>query len=145
MEQKKNDTISIIPVHRHAAWHQRIKSHHLTLAVSYNLGIGIAPQEQVSHDRFPENKAYHLRVRLIMQYKIQRMIHCFFLTAAVCVSVKVQRQSCYRLRQNTDVGIYCSHLHSRTLISPFACSTATHEKPISTARRAFFWIIPATK
>ena len=77
----------IISVHRHAVWHKRIQSHNLTLSVSDNLCIGIAPQKQMRHKCFPEHKACHFRVWLIMQYKIQRMSDCLFLTSVICISV----------------------------------------------------------
>ena len=43
-------------------------------ALNHNLCIGIAPQKQMCHERFPENKTCHFRVRLIMQQSVKIMI-----------------------------------------------------------------------
>lgn len=59
-----------IPIHRHFVGHQGIQGHHFTFAVADDLRIGVAPQEQVRHERFPEDERAHLRIRLIMQQQI---------------------------------------------------------------------------
>ena len=56
-----------IPVNHHSVRHQRIQTDDLILAVADDLGIGIPPEEQVRHERFPERKGCHFWVRLIMQ------------------------------------------------------------------------------
>nr|DAZ69567.1 MAG TPA: putative inner membrane protein [Caudoviricetes sp.] len=50
------------------------------------------------HQSFSENKWCHFQVRLIVEQKVQRTVCCFFLFTAICVSVKVQRQTGNRLR-----------------------------------------------
>jgi hypothetical protein len=76
-----------IAVDRHTVWHERIESHDLAFAVPDDLRVGISPEEQVRHERFPENKGRHLRIRLIMQEHIQRMFDSLFLAAAFAIFV----------------------------------------------------------
>lgn len=78
-----------IPVHHHAVWHQRIEGDDLALAVADDLGVGVAPQEQVGHEGFTEHKGTHLRVRLIVEKIIERMIQRLFLAAILLVAVEV--------------------------------------------------------
>ena len=63
-------------------------------------------------------KERHLRVRLIMQQEIQRMVDGFFLAAVLLVPVEVQRQACHRFRQDADAGIHRRHLHGGAFIDP---------------------------
>ena len=79
----------LITVHLHPIRHQRIQSHNFTLAVSDDLTVGIAPQEQMRHQSLPEDKGCHFRIRLIMEQKIKRMIHRFLFTAIIGISVKL--------------------------------------------------------
>ena len=44
------------------------------------------------HERFPEDKGTHLRVRLIVEQVVERMVERHCLAAAVCIFVEVQRQ-----------------------------------------------------
>jgi hypothetical protein len=76
-----------IPVDCHTVWHERIQSHDLTFAVPDDLRIGISPEEQVGHERFPENKGRHLGIRLIMQEHIQRMFDSLRFSAAFAIFV----------------------------------------------------------
>ena len=47
---------TFISVHRHLVRHEGIQCNNLILAVADDLCIGIAPQEQVRHKRFPKHK-----------------------------------------------------------------------------------------
>ena len=82
----------------HSVWHQRIEGDDLAFSVADNLGISVAPQEKVGHERLPEHEGTHLRVRLIVQQKIQRMVDGFLLAAVLLIAVKVQRQTCHSFR-----------------------------------------------
>ena len=46
----------LIPIHRHLVGHQGIQRHHFAFAVAYDLRIGVAPQEQVRHERLTEDE-----------------------------------------------------------------------------------------
>lgn len=56
----------LVPADSHFVRHQRVQSNDLALAVTDDLRIGVAPQEQMRHERLTENKGAHLRVRLVM-------------------------------------------------------------------------------
>ena len=80
----------LVPADRHLVRHQRIERNDLALAVAYDLRIGVVPQQEVRHKRFPEHEGTHLRVRLVMQKLIQRMVDGFFLAAVLFVSVHME-------------------------------------------------------
>ena len=63
------------------------------LHIPYDLTVRIPPQKQMRHQSLPEHKRSHLRIRLIMQQKIERMIHRLFLTAIIVIPVKLQWQA----------------------------------------------------
>ena len=134
-----------VTVHRHPVRHQRIEGNNLALAVADNLGIGVAPQEQVRHQRLPKYEGTHLRVWLVMQEQIQRMVKCFFLAAVLLIAVKVQRQTCHCFRQDADAGIHRRHLHGRPFIHSLARSASSEEKAVSAARSAVLGLIPGTE
>ena len=123
----------LVPVHTHLVGHQRIQGHDLALAVPDDLSIGIAPQEQVCHERFPEDEGTHLRIRLIMQNQVQRMVNSFFLAAVAVVSVNMKREPCDSFCQNTDAGVNRSHLHGTAFCYCFARGAAAHVKGVTGA------------
>ena len=75
------------PADIHLAGKQRVQCNRLPGAVPDDLRIGIAPYQQVAHERFPEDKARHLRIGGIMKQPIQRMIDGLFLAAIRCITV----------------------------------------------------------
>ena len=77
----------LVSVHRHLVRHQGIQSNDFILAVADDLRVGIAPEEQMRHERFPEYKGAHFRIRLIMEQAVERMVERHGLTAAVRVFV----------------------------------------------------------
>ena len=76
-----------VSVHRHLVRHQGIQSNDLIFAVADDLCVGVAPQEQVRHERFPKHKGTHLRVWLIVEQVVERMVERHRLTAAVGVFI----------------------------------------------------------
>ena len=76
-----------VSVHRHLVRHKRVQSYDLVLSVADDLRIGVAPEEQVRHEGFPEHERTHLRVRLIMEQAVERMIERHCLAAAVCIFI----------------------------------------------------------
>lgn len=120
-----------IPADGHLVRHQRIQRDDLSLAVADDLRIGVAPQQQVRHQRFPKDEGRHLRVRLIMQQQIQRVINSFLFPAVLLVAIHMQRQSGDRLRQNTHTGIHRRHLHGGAFRHGFARRTATHVESVT--------------
>ena len=135
-------TAFFISVHGHLVRHEGVQGNDLILAVADDLGVSVTPQEQVCHERFPEHKRTHFRVRLIMEQPIQWMVESHGLATAVGVFIKVKRQSRYRLRQNTDTGVHRRHLHGRPLGHCFAGGRAAHEKGIVAACRAILRLVP---
>ena len=134
-----------VTVHRHPVRHQRIKGNDLALAVTDDLGVGVAPEEKMGHERFPKHERTHFRVWLIVQKQIQRMVDGLFLAAILLVTVEVERQSRHSLRQDTDAGIYRRHLHGGAFIDPFARRAAAKEKTVGAARSAVLRLIPGTE
>ena len=122
-----------IPVHHHAVWHQRIEGDDLALAVADDLGVGVAPQEKMGHERFPEHKGTHLRVRLIVEQVVQRMIQRLLLAAILLVAVEVQRKPRHRFRQDADAGVHGGHLHGGTLVDVLAGGGAAEEEAVPAA------------
>ena len=135
----------LIPVHRHPVRHQRIKSHNFTLSVPDDLTVRIPPQKQMRHQRLPEHKRSHLRIRLIMQQKIKRMIHRLFLTAIIVIPVKLQWQTRHRLRENPHTGIHSSHLHGTPCVHSLPGSRTPHKESIPASSCAVRRSIPSPK
>ena len=65
-----NEPSAIVAVNTHLIRHQRIQSYDITSAVPDDLRIGVAVDQQVRHERFPENERCHFRIGLIVQQKI---------------------------------------------------------------------------
>ena len=134
-----------IPVHGHTVRHQGIEGDHFTLAVSDDLCVGVAPEEQVRHEGFPEDEGAHLRVRLIVEQTIQRMVEGLLLAAIAGVSKYIQRKTGYCFGKNTDAGIDRRHLHGGALIHLFAGSRASHEKAVAAASGSVLGLVPGTE
>ncbi|EJX40219.1 hypothetical protein HMPREF1366_03083 [Enterococcus faecium ERV26] len=134
-----------VTVHRHSVRHQWVEGNDLALAVADDLGVGVSPQEKVGHERFPKHEGTHLRVRLIVQKQIQRMVDGLFLAAILLIAVEVERQSRHSLRQDTDAGIHRRHLHGGAFIHSLACRAAAKEKAVGAARGAVLGLIPGTE
>ena len=135
----------LIPVHRHPVRHQRIKSHNFTLSIPDDLTVRIPPQKQMRHQSLPEHKRSHLRIRLIMQQKIERMIHRLFLTAIIVIPVKLQWQTRHRLRKNPHTGIHRSHLHGTPCVHSLPGSRAPHKESIPASSYTVRRSIPPPK
>ena len=77
----------VCAVNLHPVRHQGIEGNDLAFAVADNLRISVAPEKQMRHQRFSENKTCHFLVRFIVKQEIQRMFHRFFLAAVAAVFV----------------------------------------------------------
>ena len=135
-------TAVFVSVHGHLVRHQGIQSYDLIFAVADDLCIGIAPQEQVRHEGFSEHEGTHLRVWLIVEQAVERMVerHCF--ATAVRVFIKVQRQSCDSFRQDADAGIHGGHLHGRAFRYRLAGCRAAEEESIIAACCSVLRLVP---
>ena len=103
---------ALISVHFDIFRHQRIQPKHRVLSIPDDLCVGIAPEEQVGHHRFPEDKGCHFRIWLPIQNLVQRMIPCLLLIAIVIRHpVQMQRQCRNGLCQQTDTGVHGRDLH----------------------------------
>ena len=135
----------LIPVHRHPVGHQRIKRYNLSLPIPDNLTVRIPPQKQMRHQSLPEHKRSHLRIRLIMQQKIKRMIHRLLLTPVIVIPVKLQRQTRHCLRKNPHTGIHRCHLHGTPCVHSLPGSRTPHKESIPASSRAVRRSIPSPK
>jgi len=70
----------LVPVHHHFVGHEGVECDDLALAVADDLGVGIALEEQVGYECFSEHKRTHLRVRLIVEQEVQRVVDGFLLS-----------------------------------------------------------------
>ena len=139
---------TLISVHFDILRQKRIQTQHRVLAIPDDLCVSVAPEKQVGHQRFPEDKGCHLRVGLAIQNLIQRMIPRLFLVAViVCHPVQMQRQCRNGLCQQTDTGIHSRDLHGCFLIHLLPGIGAAKHKGlpgiadvIRDLRQAFFWL-----
>ena len=72
----------------------------------------------MAHERFPEDERGHLRVRLIMQQMVQRMVIDPFL-AARRVTVQLEWQGCQvsaRMRTQAYTAVVCMAVNSFTVL-----------------------------
>ena len=143
MAVKEKKPAPLIPVHLHPVRHQRVQRRHFPLAVADDLAVGVAPQEQVRHQRLPEHEGSHLRVRLIMEQEIQRMVRRLFLAPVPVMPVKLQRQPRHRLRQDPHARIHRRHLHRGPFRHILAARTAPQVKRERAPRRPVFRLVPA--
>ena len=127
------DTATGITIHRHAVRHERIERNDLAAPVADDLCVGIAPKQQMRHERFSERERGHFRVWLVMEQPVERMVDGLFLAASVVVLVEMQWQGCNGLSQNTDAGVYRRHLHGRAFIDGLPCSRPAKHEGISAA------------
>ena len=134
-----------VPVHHHTVWHQRIESDDLALSVAYDLGVGVAPQEQMGHERLPEYERTHLRVRLIVEKIIEWMVQRLFLAAILLIAVEVQRQTRHRFRQDADAGVHGGHLHGGTLVDVLAGGGAAEEEAVPAAGCPVLGLVAGTE
>ena len=81
------ETPVFISVHRHLVRHQGIQSNDFIFAVADDLRIGVAPKEQMRHECLTKHKRTHLRVRLIVEQTVERMVKRHRLAAAVRVFI----------------------------------------------------------
>ena len=110
-----------------------------------NKPIPCAAIKKVRHERLPKHEGTHLRVRLIMEQKVQRMVKGFLLAAVLLIAVEVEWQSRHSLRQNTDAGIHRRHLHRGAFIDPLARRASAKEKAVGAACGAVLGLIPGTE
>ena len=73
-----------ITVNRHSVRHKRVQSNDLALSVADNLRVCVAPEEQVRHKRFSENKRGHFGIGFIVQQAVKRMRYGFLLAGRSC-------------------------------------------------------------
>ena len=132
----------LVSVHRHLVRHQGVQRHDLIFAVADNLRVGIAPEEQVCHECLTKHERTHLRVRLIVEQAVERMVERHCLAAAVRVFIEVQRQPRDSLRQDADTGIHGGHLHGGAFRHRFTGSSTAEEKGVVAARRAVLRLVP---
>ena len=59
----------LIPVNLHLVRQKRVQRKHPAAPVPDDLRVGIAPYEEVAHQRLPEHEGSHLRVRLIIDFR----------------------------------------------------------------------------
>ena len=96
----------------------------------------------MAHQGFPEIERGHFRVRLVVQQPVERMVEGLYLAPVFTVAVHMERKARHRLRENTDAGIYSSHLQSGALIHRLTAGGAAKEKgkaaaaQVSCARRS---------
>ena len=119
-----------VPVNLHLVRQQRVQPQHPAPAVPYDLRIGIPPDQKMAHKRLPEHKRSHLRVRLVMQEIIQRMV-IHPLLPPPRIPVQMHRQGSNRLRQNPHTGIDRRGLHGRPLIHDLPAAAPPKQKGIS--------------
>ena len=82
----------------------------------------------MAHQGFPEIERGHFRVRLVVQQPVERMVEGLYLAPVFTVAVHMERKARHRLRENTDAGIYSSHLQRGALIHRLAAGGAAKEK-----------------
>ena len=66
---------------------KRIQCNDFIFTVADDLRIGVAPQEQMRHERFPKHEGTHLRIRPIVEQSVERMVKCHCLATAVRVFI----------------------------------------------------------
>ena len=108
----------LITIRLHVLRQQRVQRHDVIPAVPDDLGVSIAPEEQVRHHGFPEGEARHLRIRLPVEKLVQRMVlgPLFILFRFIGEAVQMQREPGHRLGQKPDAGVDRSDLHGGLLI-----------------------------
>ena len=92
-----------------------------------DLTIGVAPQEQVTERRFPPDKAGHLRVGLVVEQAVQRMIHGL-LTAVGGGFIHAHRKAGDGFRDHANAGVHRGHLHGVLGIHRLAGSGRAEEE-----------------
>ncbi len=135
----------LVSVYRHFVRHERVQCHHLAFAVSDDLGVGVAPEEQVGHKRFPEHEGTHFRVWLVMEQQIQRVVDGLLLAAVLGVAVEVERQASHGLRQDADAGIHRRHLHGAPLGDGLARGGGAKVESVAAPRSAVLGSVPRTE
>ena len=61
------ETVFVIPVNGHAVGEQGIQPYDFAPAIPDDLGVSVAINQQMGHQRFPKHKAGHFRVRLVVE------------------------------------------------------------------------------
>ena len=115
-------------VNLHVFRQERIQAQNRILTVPHYLTIGVSPQQQVGHDRFPIGKAGHFRIWLPVENSIQRVVRCLFLSVISCHLEQVQGKLRHRLRKETHAGIHGCDLHGGFLIHLLAAVGSAEHK-----------------
>ena len=136
------DVSAGIPIHSHAVGHQRIQRNDLAALIAHDLGVAVAPQQQVRHEGFPEGKGGHFRVRFIMEQIVQRMPQRLLLAARGVVLIEMQRQRGDSLGQDSHTGVHRRHLHGAALVDCLAGSRVSEEKRIAAAVQRVAGLVP---
>lgn len=136
-----NEPAVVVTINTHLVRNQWIQPQHLTATVADDLCIGVPVDQQVRHERFPENEGCHFGIRLVMQQKIKRVLrHSLF--SVIGVLVNVQRQLCNCLRQHSHTGINCDDLHRRAVVDTLACVCPPEEIAVGRAVVAVLRLVP---
>ena len=136
------ETPIFISVHRHLVGHKRIQSNDFIFTVADDLRVSVAPEKKVRHEGFPEHERTHLRVRLIVEQAVERMVERHCLAAVVRVFIEVQRQTRDSLRQDADTGIHGGHLHGGAFRHCFTGSSTAEEESIIAACCSVLRLVP---
>lgn len=84
----------------------------------------------MGHQRFPEDEGRHLRVGLVVQQKIQRMIPGF-LGVVIRLFIDMKRQRGNGFRENSHTRINSRHLHGGALVDSLSGGGRPKEKTVS--------------
>ena len=79
---------------------------------------------------FPEDKAGHLRVRLIVEQEIKGMIFCPDPVAVLAFLIEMERQAGNGLCKDSHTGIHSGHLHCGAFIDCLPGSALSEEEAV---------------
>ena len=129
------------PLHTHFIWEQRVKGSNTPSTITYDLCIGIAPEQQVGHQCLTEDERGHFGIRLIVEQVEQRVVVDPRFVPTL-IAIDVQREGSNRLCQHTHTGINRSGLHSCDLIDRLAAGRGTEQEGILRPEVVVFGLIP---
>ena len=110
------------PTYPHPIRAQRPQRQYVArVSVALDFAIGVAPQRQMPHQRFPQLERGHLRVRLVVQHPVQRMRRRPLLAAAVQSPEHRQRQAGHRLGQQPHARPHRRHAQGRVRRHVLSC------------------------
>ena len=86
----------------------------------------------MGHQSFPEDERGHLRIRLIVQQKVQRMVSGF-LGAVVRLLIDLKWQRSDGFRENSHTRIDCRHLHGGAFVDSLSGSGSSQEEAVTSS------------